>query len=123
MAKKERPLGITILAIFQIIAAILSLMIVIAIPIYLQNYNLSYLLENEIFKLIFIYYIIMIPISIILAIGLLKRVMLAWVFIIILQAINFFTSIYRYNIFGIFVSIVIIIYLTRPHIKEYYLLD
>jgi len=97
--------------------------LIVAIPIILYNNQMSYLLENPITKLLMIYIIIMIPISIILAIGLLKGNDIARIIVIILQFISILTSFVSFNfsnILSIFVSLIIIYYLTRPHVKEYF---
>ncbi len=123
MTKTERPLGVTIIAILLIMGALISMAMTIAIPILLYNIQMSYLLEDPILKLLIIYTIIMIPISILLAIGLLKGSDITRVVTIILYAISILTSFIRFNfsnILSVFISLMIIYYLTRPHVKEFF---
>ena len=81
---------------------------------------MEYLLNEPIIKLSLIYLIIMIPISIILAIGLLKGVNGARVIVLILHVISIITALISFNIFGIFIPLIIVYYLTRPHVKDFF---
>ncbi len=120
MGKVKRPLGVSIIAILQIIGAILPVIIVIAIPIYLYNIKMEYLLNDPVIKLSLIYVIIMIPILILLAIGLLKGMNGARIITIILHFISIITALISFNIISIFISFIIIYYLTRPHVKDFF---
>ena len=120
---KKRPLGVTIIAILQIIGALLSIFIVIGVPVLLYHYNVTTLFENQTYKLYCGYVFLMTPLLIILAIGLLKGIYVANIFTVILQIVSLFISLFQLNFLSIFFSIVIVFYLTRPHVKEYFLLN
>jgi hypothetical protein len=111
----ERPSGITIIAGLQVFGAILSLIIMIIIfPNYIFFKNI---LVNELYK---IFMIIMIITSFFAAYGLLKGMKWAWVITIIFQIISIISNTINLNILSITFGVLIIYYLTRPHIKDFF---
>ena len=111
----KRPSGVTIIAGLHIFGAIVALLIFIG-PlsdyIFFEN-----TLVNELYR---IFMIIMAVISLIVAYGLLKGMKWAWSVTIIFQSIYIVSSVITLNIVSLFYGILIIYYLTRPHIKTYF---
>ena len=120
MDKAVRPLGVTIIATLQIIGAIFSAVVVIVVPLYIYNQDIGHLLDDPIMSLSLAYLVIMIPISLLLAIGLLKGVNIARVITMLLHVISIITAFLSFNVLSILISIVIIHYLTRQHVKEFF---
>jgi len=117
---RERPLGITILAILQIIGVILYSIILFMKPDLIVP---SYLISDDIYLTCMTVTVVFLILSLIIAVGLLKGFNWARIITIIFQAISIGISVISFNILGIIVSGYIIYYLTRPYVKEYFLLD
>jgi len=117
-----RPLGVTILAALQIIgliSAIFSLMLVSGISGKFAN------LVEEIagFPLIVflaIYSMVLVPVSIVLAYGLLKGEEWARLASVWLQIAAVISSIMSFNLFGLIIPLIVIYYLRRPYVKRYF---
>jgi hypothetical protein len=123
MKELKRPLGVTILAILLIINSIFAVFLAISLTSLLYHIKIDYLLNNPVIFIYLFYLIFMIPITFILAYGLFKGIDTARFFTIFLYFVSIFVSIYSRNIismFSIFISLIIIYYLTRPHVKEYF---
>lgn len=111
----ERPSGITIIAGLQIFGAIVAvILLIIILPDYIFFENT---LVNELYK---IFSIIMVVISLIVAYGLLKGIKWAWSVTIIFQIISIVNNALNLNIFNLVIGVLIIYYLTRPHVKTYF---
>ncbi len=120
--RMPRPLGVTILAALQIIgliSAIFSLMLVSGISGKFAN------LVEEIagFPLIVflaIYSMVLVPVSIVLAYGLLKGEEWARLASVWLQIAAVISSIMSFNLFGLIIPLIVIYYLRRPYVKRYF---
>ncbi len=111
----ERPSGITIIAGLQIFGAIVAVILLIMI---LPDYTFfENTLVNELYKM---FLIIMLVLSIIVAYGLLQGMKWAWYVTIIFQIISIVNNAITLNIFSLAIGILIIYYLTRPHVKTYF---
>jgi hypothetical protein len=121
-APLKRPLGITILAILQIIGTILLITLLIIIPFILGgrineiNDYFGYPIVEFLYLLLFT----MIPISILLSYGLWKGKEWARFSTVLFQIGSGISSVVNLNIFGIIIPIIIILYLYQPHIKKYF---
>jgi len=114
MDENKRPLGVTILAVLSVIATfilIFNLYIVLNAP----HYGISDLL-----KIYSYYYMIMIPVYLILTIGLLKGMVFAWFLTLFLHVFAIIFSFVNFNIIQIFISIAMIYYLWSPRIRDYF---
>jgi hypothetical protein len=123
MSRTERPLGVTIIAALQILGVIIIILFLIGIPILLYNLELEYLLDTPAVKFTFFYSLIMIPIVIILAIGLLKGKEYARVITIVLQIASIIITLFTLSVSGIlsiFISGIIIIYLSSLHVRNFF---
>ncbi|KYK22234.1 hypothetical protein AYK24_02470 [Thermoplasmatales archaeon SG8-52-4] len=117
--KTTRPLGITILAIFQIIAAVIMIIYLIVQPMFLDDYI------HEIFGIWLIQFliliiIVMIPIYLLLAYGLLKGKEWARFTSVLFLLSTVITTIISLNFFSVLIPIVIIYYLYQPHVKDFF---
>ena len=111
----ERPSGITIIAGLQIFGAIVTLLMLIG-P--LSDYILfENTWVNELYK---IFLIIMVGISLIVAYGLLKGMKWAWNVTIIFQIVSIVNNAINLNIFSLTIGVLVIYYLTRIHVKNYF---
>ncbi len=117
---RQRPVGVTIIAILMLIGTTLSLILIIGLPLFTYNYDFGYLINDPILRIAIIYTIIMIPISIALAIGLLMGKNGARVIVIILEFVSIISSLIVFNIFNIIFPLIIIYYLTRQNVKDYF---
>lgn len=109
---RQRPLGVSILAFLQIIGALVMLVLIFFLPGLFNEANLNELIGFPILEILIIYAIITIPISIILAIGLLNGEKWAKNITIIYQLTSIITAIISINLCGILIPIFIILYLT-----------
>ncbi len=110
---KKRPLGITILAILNVIGALLSFVIIFAIPDYYLSFQL---ISAEIYLGIILITVVVSFIQLIVAYGLLKGISWAWTAEFALVIINGVLS----GLVAFIFAIIIIFYLTRPHVKDYF---
>ena len=117
--KRKRPSGITFLAILQIIETLIIIGVLVAIPILLEGKTIQ-LLGEPLFYFLIIYAMIMIPISLLLAYGLLKGREWARFYTRFFQLINIISALLRFNILGIFIPIYILIYLGKPHVLQFF---
>jgi hypothetical protein len=117
--KFSRPLGITILAILQIIGTISLIILLIVIPLIFDE-SINEFMGFPILEFLIIYSLLMIPISLLLAYGLFTGKEWARFTSVLFQAISIITSILRFNILGVIIPILIIYYLYKPHVKDYF---
>ena len=117
---RQRPAGVTLIAVLMLIGAVLSFLTIIILPLYSNNFDWGLLLDDPIFRLTMFYTIIMIPISIILAIGLLMGKNWARLIVIIFEFISVIASLIVINLIGLLFPLIIIYYLTRPRVKDYF---
>jgi hypothetical protein len=117
--KKTRPLGVTILAILQIIGIIILIFILIVIPL-IYDESINGLIGFSIIEFFIIYSLILIPVSVLLAYGLLTGKEWARFTSILLQISSIISSVIRMNIFGVIFPIIIINYLYKSHVKDYF---
>jgi len=117
--KTTRPLGITILAILQIIGTIISIIVLIIYPMFLSDY-INEFFGIPIFQFLIINILIMIPISLFLAYGLIKGKEWARFTSVLFQLSSVITTIIRLNILGVIIPIYIIYYLHKPHVKDFF---
>jgi len=118
-SRTKRPLGVTILAILQIIGTLIVIGTLISIPIIFEK-KISQLLNEPLFYLLVIYSLLMIPISIILAVGLLKGREWARFYTRFFQIVNIVTSLLRLNFLGIIIPIYIFFYLGKDHVTDFF---
>lgn len=120
--RKVRPLGVTILAALQIIgviSAIISLMMISTI----SSKSMQLIEEFVGFPVIVflvIYSMVLMPVALVLAYGLLKGEEWARLTSVLFQIVSIISSILSFNIFGIIIPIIIIHYLRKPHVKYYF---
>jgi len=117
--KNNRPLGITILAILEIIGTFILIIYFLVIPFLFEKLLIDFY-GLPLLDLIYIYSMIMIPISLILAFGLLKGREWARFTSVLFQISSIMTSLLRWNILGLIIPIYIIIYLNKPHVKIFF---
>lgn len=111
----KRPSGITIIAGLQIFGAIVALLLLI---ILFPDYTFfKDTLVNELYT---VYLTIMVVMSLIVAYGLLKGMKWAWSVTILFQIISMVSNTINLNIFALAVGLLIIYYITRPHVKIYF---
>lgn len=115
----KRPLGITFLAVFQIIGTLATVGILVALPILFEG-NTAEILGELLFYALIIYSIIMIPISLFLSYGLLKGRGWARSYTRIFQILNIITSLLRFNILGVIIPVCILYYLNKPHVLRFF---
>ena len=114
MDENKRPLGVTILAILSVIATfilIFNLYIIL---------NTPYYGASDLLKIYSYYYMIMIPVYLILTIGLLKGLVFAWFLTLFLHIFSIIFSFVNFNIIQIFISLGMIYYLWSPRIRDYF---
>jgi len=116
---QKRPLGITILAALQIIGTIILIITLFLLPILIDD-SINEIFNIPIFQFMIIYIIIMIPISLFIAYGLLKGKEWARFITILFQISSVVTSLIRFNIFGVIIPIYIIYYLYKSHVKSFF---
>ncbi|GEM_PF-1867522 len=116
---RERPLGITILAILEIIGTLIIIAVLVAIPILLEG-KTPLVLGEPLFIALIVYAMIMIPISLLLAYGLLKGREWARFYTRFFQIINIVSSLIRLNILGIIIPIYIFYYLSKYHVIKFF---
>jgi hypothetical protein len=118
----KRPLGITILAILQIIGTILLIILLIVVPFILGGRinEINDLFGFPIVEFLILYIFIMIPVSILLSYGLLKGKEWARFSTLLFQIGSGISSVVSLNIFGIIMPIIIVLYLYQPHVKKYF---
>jgi len=115
----ERPLGVTILAVFQIIAIILSIIVLIAIPlIFFEPMNDSFGLP--LVGILFLYSFFMLPISLVLAYGLFTGEEWARFSLVLIEITSVIASFIRVDIISATIPVFIIWYLYKPHVKKYF---
>lgn len=115
----ERPLGITILAVFQIIAIIISIVVLIAIPlIFFEPMNDFFGLP--LVGILFLYSLFMLPISLLLAYGLFIGEEWARFALVLIEITSVIASIIRFNLISAIIPFIIILYLYQPHVKKYF---
>lgn len=114
----QRPLGITIIAALEIFGVLLGTLLLIISPGWLINFGKEIL--SEFYQIYLIYFSIMLLVSLIVAVGLLKGLRWAWTMILIIHGIAIITAILQLNILSIIFALIIIYYLTRPHVKVYF---
>ncbi len=121
---RQRPLGVSILALLQIIGALVMLIIISILPGLFEKVNLNELIGYPLLELLIIIAIITIPITIIIAIGLLNGEKWAKNITILYQSTSVITSIISLNLCGILIPIIIILYLlTDQKVKNYFTKD
>lgn len=119
--KDARPLGVTIIAALQIIGTIftiLSLILISEIP-----GRLGLVEEISGFPLIgfmVVYLMVLIPVSLVLAYGLLKGEEWARLISVWLEVANVISLILSFNLFGLVIPLIIIYYLRKPRVKYYF---
>ncbi len=120
--KKERPLGVTILAAFQIIGAISAIFSLVLVSKFSGRYT-GLIEEIAGFPLIVflaVYSVVLIPVSIVLAYGLLKGEEWARLTSVWFQITSIISSILSFNLFGVIIPLVILYYLRKPRVKDYF---
>lgn len=125
MAAKERPLGVTILAILEIIsavvcfgyAALISVLWVDAAGALLGPFGAAFaVLAWVIAGILAVIGII----SLVIAYGLWTGKGWAWLLALIFAIIGLIIGIFSLNIITIVIDAVILYYLTRPHVKAFF---
>jgi hypothetical protein len=119
----KRPLGVTIVSLLLIIGTIFFSLLVISLLPILTNISANLVFDNPTTFIPLFFNIFLIPVSIILAIGLLKGVNFARFSTLILYSIAIIFAFYSHNLisyFGVICSLIVILYLTRPHVKDYF---
>jgi len=116
----QRPLGVTILAVLQIIGAIITFIIIFSLPSLFDSFEINNFFGIPLYELIIISGVITIPISIFLAFGLLNGEIWARKVTIIYQFVNIVTSMIEVNIIGIFIPLIIIFYLLSSNIAIFF---
>jgi len=111
--KVQRPLGITILAVLEIIGGIIS---IVGINLFEYIYPYLSLLPNNIIFVIYAIAIILGILQIIIGYGLLKGKSWSWTAEFALRIINGALG----SLFGFIFAIIIVYYLTRPNVKEFF---
>lgn len=120
----ERPLGVSILAFLQIIGVLAMLVLIFVLPGLFDEANLNELIGYPLLEILIIYAVITIPISLILAIGLLNGEKWAKNITVLYQLTSVITSIIILNICGILIPIFIILYLTLDQkVNRYFTKD
>jgi len=118
---RERPLGVSILAFLQIIGALAMIVLIFILPGLFDQANLNELIGYPLLEILIIYAIITIPISIILAIGLLNGEKWAKNITVLYQITSVITSLISLNLCGILIPIFIIIYLVADQkVNKYF---
>jgi len=117
---RQRPLGVTILATLQIIGAIITLVLVFLLPSLFRDYDINELFGIPFLELFILFAFITTLVSILLAAGLLNGEKWARKVTIVFQIINVVTSLINLNIIGIAIPIIIISYLNKPDIREFF---
>ena len=121
---RQRPLGVSILAFLQIIGALAMIVLIFILPGLFDKANLNELIGYPLLEVLIIYSIITIPISIILAIGLLNGEKWAKNITILYQLTSAITAIININLCGILIPIFIILYLALDQkVKNYFTKD
>jgi hypothetical protein len=116
---RQRPLGVTILAILQILGTLITVGVIVALPLLSEGKTIK-LLGESVFYMIIIYAIIMIPISLFLAYGLLHGKEWARVYTRFFQIFNIISALLSFNIFGIIIPIYIFFYLNKFHVVQFF---
>jgi len=122
----ERPTGVTILAILQAIGGILLFIAAAAmqfIAALIPQLELSSSPFLQLFVVVGgVIFAIMGIVALILAYGFWTGKSWAWWLAIILQALGILSNIayLPYGIVGIAIGVIIIYYLTRPHVREFF---
>jgi hypothetical protein len=117
--KMARPLGITILAALQIIGTIILIFLLIVFP-YIYGETINKFIDFPIVEFLIIYILIMIPISLLLAYGLLIGKEWARFSSVLFQISSVISSLISFNFFGVIIPIFIIYYLRETHVKKYF---
>jgi len=117
---RTRPTGVTILAVLQIIGIILSIILIFAIPILFKDINVDEIIGVPIILIMIIYTLVSIPIALLLTIGLLKGEIWARNLTLLFQYVNIITSLMSINLFGVIFPIIIISYLKKQYVKDFF---
>ncbi len=121
--KIDRPLGITLIAVLQIIGALISVILLFILPNLFDLSIISKYLGEHFLFIIYVSAIIGIPISLLLAHGLLNGKEWARFATFLYEIISIITSLIRLNILGIIIPIIILTYLNKPHVKNFFKTD
>ena len=122
MPSQLRPVGVTILAILEIISGAIA----IGIGIFFSTIWGSVGMEmmdfggNAVMGAISGIIVILGIVSFVMAWGLLKGKPWAWTITLILTIISLIFDLPSFNIIGIIIDVVILYYLFRPHVKSYF---
>jgi len=118
-AMHERPLGVTILALLQILSALILVVVLVLVPLLLEGKTVQSL-GVPLFSLTISYAAVMIPVSLLLAYGLLKGKEWARFYARFFQLFNIITALLGFNILGIILPVYIILYLSKPHVLKFF---
>jgi len=111
--KPQRPLGVTILAILEFIGGILGIILIL----FLQSFFLYVgFFPADLLAILVALVVLLSALQILVGYGLIKGYGWAWTAEFILRIANGVFS----GLFGLIFAVLIIIYLTRPHVKEYF---
>ena len=122
MPSQLRPVGVTILAVLEIISGAIA----IGIGIFFSTIWGSVGMEmmdfgsNAVMGAISGIIVILGIVSFVMAWGLLKGKPWAWTITLILTIISLIFDLPSFNIIGIIIDVVILYYLFRPHVKSYF---
>lgn len=117
--KKDRPLGVTILAIFQIIGTFILIFYSILNSLN-PDETANMITGFPISEFIIIYSLIMIPVSLLLAYGLFTGKEWARFSSVLFQITSLVTAAISFNVINVIISIYIIYYLRKPHVKKFF---
>lgn len=115
----ERPLGITILAALQIIGVIILIILLFLLPL-ISDESINEFFVFPIIGILFLYSLFIIPVSVLLAYGLLSGKEWARFASVLFEITSVITSIIRFNVFSAIIPIFIISYLYQPKVKKYF---
>ncbi|HEB37824.1 MAG TPA: hypothetical protein ENI14_04100, partial [Thermoplasmatales archaeon] len=118
--KSDRPLGITIIAVLQIIGTFIGVIMLLLLPQYIDLSIIREYLGDYFLDIVYIRIIVEIPFTLLLSFGLLKGKEWARYATFLYQIVSIITSLIKFNIFGIIVPIIILSYLGKPHVKKFF---
>jgi len=123
MSSQVRPMGVTILAILEIVSGAIAIAIGIFFSALWGSMGMDMMMDfggSAVMGLISGIIVALGAVSFLMAWGLLKGKSWAWTITLILTIISLIFDLPSMNIIGLIIDIVILYYLFRPHVKAYF---
>lgn len=122
MELRERPLGVTILAVLVAVSGIVSLILSAAVlllyPLAFTHYHFTTIHVPLMF--IGAFFLALGAVNLALSYGLWLGLRWSWFFTLVFSSLSLLLGILTLNTFSIIINLAVVYYLTRPYVRKYF---